>query len=482
MEQAERLYRGTRLRAATDNVGLARLRDGTELVRVGAPLRPEFAAWRYGDQFGRRRRRRLAFVGGAVAVAGAAVVAGPVMGLFSLGGLIQIPNLINVANQARRSQTRVWLEDGPERSALSVTLAGAEQVRIVPDAETGFAVSVPTTRNSEDGFWGNGWRQVPATPMRLTGARALRAASRLLPHLNRGGGSGAAVHEAVAMLDQAGGPDALYTDVAAQLRRQRAPLSGWTQTSWGRGAAQGGDTLASLAAPVRLALEMAAHEEQERRALDGELRELEAAWHRAEEIAAIADDLLVPERVETKLGQLRSGVRGVARGPAPRPIRRATAARPAARSGQGRPHGDRGSRGCRRRPRRAPGACRAFGSRARRCSARPRPAARDRRGPAPRRSLRKATATPRGTGRRLSCGRSGAAAAAPQAGGRRPAPPARPGGSASARPRRRGRLPRPPHRRTRPEAARRWPATRRPRAAARRRACPRAGSSSASRG
>ena len=43
---------------------------------------------------------------------------------------------------------------------------------------------------------------------------------------------------------------------------------------------------------------MALHEEQERRALAGELAELEAAWRRAEEIAAIADDLLLPESVD----------------------------------------------------------------------------------------------------------------------------------------------------------------------------------------
>src|SRR6478735_9192838 len=58
IEQAERLYRDTRTRVATDNIGLAKLRDGTTIVRIGSPMRPEFAAWRYGDQFGRRRHRR----------------------------------------------------------------------------------------------------------------------------------------------------------------------------------------------------------------------------------------------------------------------------------------------------------------------------------------------------------------------------------------------------------------------------------------
>jgi hypothetical protein len=38
-----------------------------------------------------------------------------------------------------------------------------------------------------------------------------------------------------------------------------------------------------------LALEMAVHEESERRALEGELALLEAAWREAEEVAQIAD-------------------------------------------------------------------------------------------------------------------------------------------------------------------------------------------------
>lgn len=50
--------------------------------------------------------------------------------------------------------------------------------------------------------------------------------------------------------------------------------------------------------PTKLALEMALHEEQERRALEGELWMLEQAWREAEEIAAISDNLLLPDGVE----------------------------------------------------------------------------------------------------------------------------------------------------------------------------------------
>src|SRR5919199_325776 len=41
IEQCEGRYRGTRLRVSTDNVGLCRLPEGLELVRIGDPLRPE---------------------------------------------------------------------------------------------------------------------------------------------------------------------------------------------------------------------------------------------------------------------------------------------------------------------------------------------------------------------------------------------------------------------------------------------------------
>jgi hypothetical protein len=46
---------------------------------------------------------------------------------------------------------------------------------------------------------------------------------------------------------------------------------------------------------------MAAHEESERRALEGELAALVLAWRRAEEIAAIADSLLTPPAVDALL-------------------------------------------------------------------------------------------------------------------------------------------------------------------------------------
>src|SRR5215510_4073646 len=75
IEEGEKLFRDTRVRFSTDQIGLARLRDGPELVRIGEPLRPEFAAWRYGDQVGRRQRGYALMVGaGAVGLAGLIIV------------------------------------------------------------------------------------------------------------------------------------------------------------------------------------------------------------------------------------------------------------------------------------------------------------------------------------------------------------------------------------------------------------------------
>ena len=48
VEGCERLFRATRLRYSTANIGLAEVSPGLGLVRIGSPLKPEMAAWRYG--------------------------------------------------------------------------------------------------------------------------------------------------------------------------------------------------------------------------------------------------------------------------------------------------------------------------------------------------------------------------------------------------------------------------------------------------
>src|SRR5688500_160257 len=53
IEEAERRHRDTRLKVGTGEISLARLREGTDLVRIGGPTKTELAVWRYGDTFRR---------------------------------------------------------------------------------------------------------------------------------------------------------------------------------------------------------------------------------------------------------------------------------------------------------------------------------------------------------------------------------------------------------------------------------------------
>ena len=78
IEECERQFRATRVRMSSDNIGLAKLKEGLTLVRIGQPMRPEFAAWRYGDQFGRRRKRTILISGVGIAAVGA-VMAGELL-------------------------------------------------------------------------------------------------------------------------------------------------------------------------------------------------------------------------------------------------------------------------------------------------------------------------------------------------------------------------------------------------------------------
>lgn len=76
---------------------------------------------------------------------------------------------------------------------------------------------------------------------------------------------------------------------------------GWVRTRDWKGA-----SVASMSPVASIALEMALHEEQERRALEGELVELRAAWRNAEEMAQISDNLLIPDEIEDKVASYKT--------------------------------------------------------------------------------------------------------------------------------------------------------------------------------
>jgi hypothetical protein len=265
IEDCERLFDAARLRASSEHVGLGRVAEGTELIRVGAPKRPELAAWRYGRHFGRRRTRANAIALGIGAVAaGAALmpIAAPVFGAISGMSLV-------FAVAAASGVV-------PERERVAIVRSTAGRDAVVRGKHVKGALLVRTV---------GGWSlRLPHDGGRaeLEGEEATRALTILLAALNRAGGDERTVRSAVDTLETAGSTEAVFD----------AALDG-QQT--GNSIIRGG--LSSLSRPMRLALEMAVHEASERRALEGELATLEESWRRAEEIAAIADDMFLPAGV-----------------------------------------------------------------------------------------------------------------------------------------------------------------------------------------
>src|SRR5688572_22935004 len=130
IETCERLFHDARKRVSTDNIGLARLAEGLELVRIGAPMRPEFAAWRYGDQFGRRRTKAIVLGVGAAAVGGGIIIAGSVAGVMSGGGYAMWQG-VNALIEVARKKRRLAIVTAPNGQKLTVRGEHADKTRIV---------------------------------------------------------------------------------------------------------------------------------------------------------------------------------------------------------------------------------------------------------------------------------------------------------------------------------------------------------------
>lgn len=273
IEECERHYRDTTVRFSTDNIGLARLREGVDLVRVGKPLRPEFAAWRYGREFLRRR----------VAVE-AAIAYDAFVSVYDA--------IVTALTGQRRVVARVRAEDG---SHLPLTREDLRSVRLVATGTAGgWILTVPHRTGLARREWWSEYAGVGFETAELCGSAALRAAGKLLPKINPYGGSDRQVRAAVEIIEQAGSLEGVFAAASGKPGFGTGPLFDRDVT-----------IIKTMRPALRLGLEMAAHEETERRALEGELRELEEAWREAEQIAAIADRLLVPEEIEEWIRQHR---------------------------------------------------------------------------------------------------------------------------------------------------------------------------------
>jgi hypothetical protein len=299
-------------------VGLARVADGTELVRVGAPLRPEFAAWRYGAVLRRREWRHLArnaptagvvLVGLGVYVTGFTMVTGGIATIMS-GGATLGGGAATVAGMwalNKFSSAVGALEGRTTRAFLGSSVSVAARVR----TGSGDPLVVRRGHLAESMLRATAGRELGVAlrhdggVAELAGDDARRALAAVAPALNLSGAGAATVRDAVHSIEVRGGSDAYLRTITRWVgRATRAPAG--TPTRWTPESPIPDTGLYGLTDPQRLALEIALHEEQERRAMDGELAALEQAWRDAEGLAAIADALALPTRVERAYEALRA--------------------------------------------------------------------------------------------------------------------------------------------------------------------------------
>jgi hypothetical protein len=320
VDECERRFRRTHLRYSSGNIGLAWLADDLELVRVGPALRPEFASWRYGRVLMRPRpvARRLmdqlasAFVNASTRLLESSKTASHRDPRAATAQLLltmygnKVLDVVQLPGVKRHHDN-----DVPVGIVRYKHLVNAQLVR--PEAGRPWSLNIPHDHGV----------------LTLLGDDGIRAAARALAIVNgtqRGGGfSHDILDNAVRKVDESsqisgyfnrvltialrsqwgkGGDNqsieareraaATLTVGASDIERLAFRLTG--RTFWGNGGIGSEPQTALLDVPLvdRLALEMAAHEETERRALEGELADLEEAWREADEIAAIADALLNP--------------------------------------------------------------------------------------------------------------------------------------------------------------------------------------------
>lgn len=315
IEEAERLFRATKTRVATDNIGLAKLSDGTELVRIGKPPQLELAVWRYGDQFRKRYRKHVTVTtAGAVAFSTSmALLLGPThtgdlvlnavvsMGAFTSAGVVKSLSQQRFNKWYRHAIPQVALRDD-DNALLRLTQDNIDAAQLSISGSDEWQLSVPhvTTQRAQRLarlLRRNDETAIVHEPRLLHGHAALQGLATLLPRANRDGANDEGVAAALKTIDTTSTLSALLrlaSDERAVQPTKRAPRVP-------------GKNISNAPEHVRLALEMSLHAEEERRAMEGELQELEQRWRDADEVARISDGLLLPEAMEGRLSSMRNG-------------------------------------------------------------------------------------------------------------------------------------------------------------------------------
>lgn len=273
IDECERQFRRTHIRVSTPNIGLVELRENISLIRIGKPLFPEFAAWRYGRRFRRRRIKNSliagTMIGGAVGAALGAAAAGFALAAYwaAYGTTLWLVD----EGPKRRKTTSFWLG----QRLLHLTQDDAEATRVFSDSSPDrYGISLHHTKGVE----------------LLRGPDAKRVLGYVMPALTPFGGDRGDVTNAIELVDSAGSADECVANTLERAKRH-------------------GGFFTRFPVSTRLALEMSLQEESERKALEGELASLERAWREAEQIASIADSLLLPPDVLERIAGLRKGIR-----------------------------------------------------------------------------------------------------------------------------------------------------------------------------
>ena len=277
IDDCERHFRITRARFSTDHIGLARINDRLELVRIGPALRPEFAAWRYGRVL---RRRRLSI--GHSNEGGQGGFAGRLASMASsFARLITLPLWDSAVGPQQALASHRPIRDPWTERIIAVPVAAMVHAAMVVDRDLQWMLELPY-RTDLDHLLGTDPLQLLSirdspTAGLFRGDAILPALGRTLPVFEQARPRIEQVNEAIRLLELTwGDPSRLLGYVAGK------PIRFTTSRTF---------PLMEVAPEIRLALEMSAHEDTERRALHGELKLLEREWREAEQIAVHADAL-----------------------------------------------------------------------------------------------------------------------------------------------------------------------------------------------
>jgi hypothetical protein len=294
LEEAERLATTAESRVDGERIGLARTADGLELLRATGLPDADIANWRYGRRL-QRRRSLLWWIAGASMVL--AIALGARAGLASRSSAFGVYAAMSVAFWFAivwRDPPRLWLKITPEigasERAWQWQLSQIRFERTSPEAPPSLVVP---RRDGE---------------LHLQGPFAAAFLASLFPRINGLDCSRASIDRAVARVAEA---ERKFDREPPKSHRKRggrrkstepAPAPERPLRPWERLAVHHlRQPLLTQDPEQRLALEMAVTEEVESLQLSRRATRALGEWPEQEEIAAIADDLLIPESIRERL-------------------------------------------------------------------------------------------------------------------------------------------------------------------------------------